>query len=133
MVPELLALGSAIVGALAQIATKGSIGAIPPWLYLSVRWVISVSAMLGISVAFNLWPSFVWNETIVYPLAGAILGPLLSWNLYTRAVSRLDISVAYSITQASILISIVIAVIWLGEQPHALTVLGAVTVLGGVM
>lgn len=131
--PETLALGSALFGALAQIATKGSVGSIPPWLYLSVRWVVSVSAMLAISVILDLWPTFVWNDTIIFAIAGAVLGPLLSWNLYTRAVSRLDVSVAYSITQLSILISIAIAVIWLGEQPRVITVAGAMTVVAGVM
>lgn len=129
---ELLALGSAIVGALAQIATKGSIGAVPPWIYLPVRWLTSASLLVLIAVGLNLWPSFRWDETIVYPLTGAILGPLISWNLYTRAVSRLDISVAYSITQSSVLISILLAAMWLGERPTPLTLVGAVIVVIGL-
>jgi drug/metabolite transporter (DMT)-like permease len=120
------------VGAFAQIVTKSAIGAIPPWLYLPIRWITSLSLLLLAATLLDLWQSFQWGDGLVYALGGAILGPLISWSLYTRAVSRLDISVAYSITQLSILITIAIAVIWLGERPSILTVAGAVIVLLGV-
>jgi O-acetylserine/cysteine efflux transporter len=129
---ELLALASAIVGAFAQIATKGAMGAIPPWLYLPVRWLTSLTFLLLIATGLNLWPTFQWDEGLGYALAGAILGPLISWNLYTRAVSRLDISVAFSITQVSVLITVAIAAVWLGERPSGPTVAGAVVILVGV-
>jgi O-acetylserine/cysteine efflux transporter len=129
---EALALASAIVGACAQIATKRSIKAIPPWLYLPIRWLTSVSALLFASITLGLWRDFQWGDGLIYALGGAILGPIISWNLYTRAVSRLDISVAYSITQLSILLTIGIAAIWLGERPGAATLAGAVVVLIGL-
>jgi len=129
---ELLALASAIVGAFAQIATKGAMGAIPPWLYLPVRWLTSLTFLLPIATGLNLWPTFQWDEGLGYALAGAVLGPLISWNLYTRAVIRLDISVAFSITQVSVLIAVAIAAVWLGERPSGRTVAGAVVILVGV-
>ncbi|MFN0071833.1 MAG: DMT family transporter [Chloroflexota bacterium] len=129
---ELLALAAALIGALAQIVTKGSIGAVPPWIYLPLRWFTSAGILVVVATVLNLWPAFRWDETIVYPLAAAVLGPLISWNLYTRAMGRLDLSVAYSITQSSVLITIVIATFWLGESPSVFTVIGAVIVLAGV-
>jgi drug/metabolite transporter (DMT)-like permease len=128
----MLALASALVGAFAQIVTKGAISAIPPWLYLPIRWITSLSLLSLLATALDLWRDFQWGEGLIYALAGAILGPLISWNLYTRAVSRLDISVAYSVTQLSILMTVGIAVVWLGERPSSFTLAGAVFVLVGV-
>jgi drug/metabolite transporter (DMT)-like permease len=78
------------------------------------------------------WTGFVPGWPLAALAAGAVLGPVVGWLLYLRALPRLDVSVAQPIFSSSVLITMLLAVAFLGEQTNVFTLLGALLILGGV-
>jgi uncharacterized membrane protein len=61
-----------------------------------------------------------------------VLGPVVGWLLYLRALPRLDVSVAQPIFNSAVLVTLVLAVVFLGERPNGFTLLGAALIIVGV-
>ena len=131
--PEVLALTGAFFTALGQITAKRSIGLVSPGFFLALRWSAS---LLLLSLAVTLvggWSDFRLSGELIYLVAGGVIGPVVAWNLYARAIMRLDVGVAYPITQSQALASMLLAAIFLGEVPTPAAVLGAALIVGGVV
>ena len=131
--PEALALAGALFTALGQIAAKRSVGVVSPGCFLVLRWSASLVLLSLVITAVGGWSDFRLSREIVYLVAGGIIGPVVAWNLYARAIMRLDIGVAYPITQTQALASMLLAATFLGEVPTPAAVLGAVLIVGGVV
>lgn len=131
--PEALALAGAFFTALGQITAKRSIGIVSPGFFLALRWSASLALLSLLVTLVGGWSDFRLSAEIVYLLAGGIIGPVVAWNLYARAIMRLDVAVAYPITQSQALASMLLAAIFLGEVPTPAAVLGAALIVGGVV
>jgi O-acetylserine/cysteine efflux transporter len=131
--PELLALAGAFFTALGQITAKRSVGLVSPGLFLALRWSVSLLLLSLIVTLVGGWSDFRLSPEIVSLLVGGIIGPVVAWNLYARAMVRLDVAVAYPITQSQALASMLLAAIVLGEVPTPAAVLGAVLIVVGVV
>jgi drug/metabolite transporter (DMT)-like permease len=129
---EWLALVSACSSALLHLASKKAVGAAAPPAFLAVRWTTGALAMTGVLALGPGWGGFAPSWPLAALATGAILGPVVGWLLYLRALPRLDVSVAQPIFNSSVLITMVLAVAFLGEQPNAFTLVGAALIVVGV-
>lgn len=131
--PEVLALGGALFAALGHVIAKRAVTVVPfvP-LFLTLRWCSSLVVFSLIATVLGAWPGFRIAPELSYVLAGALTGPVLAWNLYVRAIARLDVSIAYPLTQTSALGSVALAYLFLGERPSLFVALGAALIVGGI-
>jgi drug/metabolite transporter (DMT)-like permease len=129
---ESLALVAALSSAIAHLAAKQAVGAAAPAAFLAVRWSSAALVMTTILLLGPGWGSFRPGLPLLALATGAVLGPVVGWLLYLRALPRLDVSVAQPIFNSSSVVTMALAVAFLGEQPNAFTVLGAALILAGV-
>jgi transporter family protein len=130
--PELLALCGAFFAALAQVTAKRSAMLARPEAFLAARWLTSLLLYSLLATLLGAWGEFRFTPEFAYLLLGALTGPVLAWNLYTRAIRLLDISIAYPISQTFTLGSLLLAVLFLGEVPTIYAFVGAVLIILGV-
>lgn len=129
---ELLALAGAVFAALAQLASKQAVSLSSPAMYLAIRWSASLAMLSVVVTAAGGWSAFRLSSELIYVLAGTLIGPVLAWNLYTRALTRLDVAVAYPLTQTATLGSLALAMAFLGETPNLFAALGALLIVAGI-
>ena len=129
---EWLALVAAVSSALAHLASKKAVGAAAPPAFLAARWSTGALVMTSVLLLGPGWAGFAPSWSVGALAAGAVLGPVVGWLLYLRALPRLDVSVAQPIFNSSVLITMTLAVAFLGEQPNAFTLSGAALIVVGV-
>lgn len=88
--------------------------------------------MTGVLLLGPGWGSFEPSWPLAALATGAVLGPVVGWLLYLRALPRLDVSVAQPIFNSAVLVTMVLAVVFLGEQPNGFTLAGAALIVVGV-
>jgi uncharacterized membrane protein len=129
---EWLALVAAASGACAHLAFKSAMGAGSPAALLMVRWstgAVVMTALLPIAAGgLHIRPS----GGLAFLVLGAVLGPVIGWSFYLRALPRLNVSVAQPIFNSAVLYTMLLAVVFLGERPTVFTIAGAVLILVGV-
>jgi drug/metabolite transporter (DMT)-like permease len=129
---EWLALVAAASGACAHLAFKSAMGAGSPSALLMVRWstgAVLLTALLPLAAGgLHLRPS----TGIAFLVLGAVLGPVIGWSFYLRALPRLNVSVAQPIFNSAVLYTMLLAIVFLGERPTPFTVIGAALILLGV-
>ncbi|HZR97253.1 MAG TPA: DMT family transporter [Chloroflexota bacterium] len=129
---EWLALVAAFSSALAHLASKKAVGAASPPAFLAARWTTGALVMTTVLLVGPGWGGYAPSGSLAALAAGAVLGPVVGWLLYLRALPRLDVSVAQPIFSSSVLVTMALAVAFLGEQPNAFTLAGAALIVGGV-
>jgi drug/metabolite transporter (DMT)-like permease len=129
--PELFALFGAVCAAVAQVSSKRTVAFVPPSLLLPLRWITSLLLFSLIVSLAGEWSSFRLAPELVYPIAATMMGPVIAWSLYTRAIERLDVAIAYPLAQCSSLGTLLMAIVFLGERPNVFTLIGAVLVVHG--
>ena len=129
---EWLALIGAAGNAVAHLCFKRAMGAGAPRVLLAARWGTGAVAMTGALLVGNGWGAFHPSWSLLLLALGSISGPVVGWLLYLRALPHLDVSVAQPIFNSSVVVSMVLAVLLLGERPNAFTWLGALLILVGV-
>jgi drug/metabolite transporter (DMT)-like permease len=129
---EWLALVGAFSSALAHLASKKAIGAAAPPAFLAARWSTGALVMTSVLLFGPGWGGIAPSWPLAALATGAVLGPVVGWLLYLRALPRLDVSVAQPIFNSAVLVTMVLAVVFLGEQPNGFTLAGAALIVGGV-
>jgi transporter family protein len=128
---ELFALFGALCAAVAQVSSKRTVGFVQPSLLLPLRWITSFLLFSLIVTLAGEWSSFRITPELVYPIAATMMGPVIAWSFYTRAIARLDVAIAYPLAQCSSLGTLLMAILFLGERPNLFTLIGAVLVVLG--
>ena len=129
---EWLALVSAFSSALAHLVFKAGVGSGVPSIFLGVRWATGALVMTALLLLDAGWGSFRPTWSLALLALGSVLGPVLGWTLYLRALPRLDVSVAQPIFSSSMLVTMLLAVVFIAERPNLFTLLGAALILGGI-
>ena len=129
---ESLALGAALTSAIVHLAAKKGVGAAVPAAFLAVRWSTASLAMTILVLLGPGWGAFQPGWPLAALATGAVLGPVVGWLLYLRALPHLDVSVAQPIFNSSAVVTMALAILFLGEQPNAFIVVGAALILAGV-
>lgn len=130
---ELLALLGALFTAFSQVTAKQAVARVSPSVFLALRWPCSLLLFSLFLTMTDGWTAFRLVPELWLVVAGGLIGPVLAWSLYARAIKRLDVAVAYSIAQTQTLGSLLLAAIFLGEVPSLFALLGAVLILVGVV
>lgn len=78
-----------------------------------------------------LVPSYLFRLTVMGPLALALLLLLVSLSAWLGAIRHLDLSYAYAMASASILVVAVLAALFLGETMSLKVWLGLLLILAG--
>src|SRR5687768_5476207 len=130
--PELLALGGALFAAFAQISAKRGAMLASPAAFLAARWLTSLLLFSLLITLFGAWGEFRLAPELAYLIVAALIGPVLAWNFYARAIRLLDISIAYPISQTFSLGSLLLAIVFLDEVPTIYAFLGAGLIVVGV-
>jgi drug/metabolite transporter (DMT)-like permease len=128
---EWLALVAAASSAVAHLAFKQAMGAGSPGALLMARWstgALVMTALVLVAGGPHLHPS----AGLAFLALGAVIGPVIGWSFYLRALPRLNVSVAQPIFNSAVLYTMLLAVAFLGERPTPLTVAGAALILLGV-
>jgi drug/metabolite transporter (DMT)-like permease len=128
---ELLALAGAVFNALSHVAAKRAVRVASPTMFLAVRWAVSATMVALVTTLLGAWDSFVIAGGIAFVVLGAFFGPVGAWSCYTRSILHLDVSIAYALSQFSILGSMLLAILILGERPSMMTLAGAGLVVVG--
>jgi len=129
---EWLALVAAFSSAVAHLASKKAVGAAAPPAFLAARWSTGALVMTTVLLFGPGWAGFAPSWSLAALATGAVLGPVVGWLLYLRALPRLDVSVAQPIFNSAVLVTLVLAIIFLGERPNAFTLAGAALIVVGV-
>ncbi|MFN8523689.1 MAG: DMT family transporter [Chloroflexota bacterium] len=128
---EVLAFLAALFLALSQVAAKKAVTSLPPTLFLAIRWPVSLGILSAIALVTGGWREFKMDPAVPWVIVGGFLGPVAAWSMYTRAIVRLDVSIAYAITQLSVIGTILVATVLLGERPGFAAVTGATVIVVG--
>jgi transporter family protein len=129
---ESLGLVAALSSAIAHLAAKKGVGAAVPAAFLAVRWGTASVVMTVLVLLGPGWGGYQPSWALAALATGAVLGPVVGWLLYLRALPRLDVSVAQPIFNSSSVVTMALAVLFLGEQPTPFILVGAALILAGV-
>lgn len=132
-----LGFAFAIVSALAlgfsQVAGKLALRAVSvPRLVLYRGWSLALIFSLGWLLLEPGWPRLGPAQWL-WLAASALIGPILARNTYLLALSYLPVSQVMLLNQTQPLYTILIAMLTLHELPGALTVIGAVVIVAGLV
>ncbi|HEY7061609.1 MAG TPA: EamA family transporter [Chloroflexota bacterium] len=129
---EWLALVAAFSSAVAHLASKKAVSAAAPPAFLAARWSTGALVMTAVLLVGPGWAGIRPSWSLAALATGAVLGPVVGWLLYLRALPRLDVSVAQPIFNSSVLVTMALAVTFLAERPTAVMLAGAALIVVGV-
>jgi uncharacterized membrane protein len=133
MSAEVLALIWAACTGLAQPLWQAAIRRLPTPAFLALKWSTAATLFTTWALASGWWHAATFGPGLGYLLTAALIGPIGAWALYSAAIRRLDVSVAHPLSNTSVLISVVIGIVFLGERPPlGPTLLGALLIFIGV-
>jgi drug/metabolite transporter (DMT)-like permease len=132
LAPELLALCAAAFVAVSHVATKAGVTALASTRFLAARWTLSVVGMSVLWTLTGAWAGFRLDWRIWTVVVAALLGSVIGWTVYTHAVARLDVSLAQPLSQGASVVSVLAAILVLGERPGPLTLVGTLVVMLGI-
>ena len=133
MIAQALAIGGAFFGGISQSMAKRGVQSLTPTHFLAVKCGASGAFFTLVALATQAWRDFQWNEGMVAILAASIVGPIIAWSMYTRALMLVDVAVAFTVAQLNLLWGMLLAIVFLGERPSIFTAVGAVAIIAGAV
>jgi len=132
---EICALICACCWAVSSTLTKSVAGRIPPDT-LNLLRCLAASAFFWAVIPFSPGTKGIGEIPLLpllYLVSSALIGIVLGDSLYFRGLKRIDVTLAFPLTQAAMpLATLGIAVLFLGEAVTWVLLLGTLLVLGGI-